>query len=130
MSTLLVLLFYIFAPNTDPRGCTTAVKHSISKTGSPIPQPISWLPEALKATVHTEVQQMLDNNIIRPSASPWSSPVGMLRKKNGSWCFCVDYRKLNSAHQNAYPLLRIDATLDTLAGRQYFTTVDLASGYW
>ena len=55
----------------------------------------------------------------------------MVRKNDGSRHFCVDYRKLNSVtHHDAYPLPRIDATLDSLAGYKYFTTLDLASGYW
>ena len=62
----------IFAPVTGPKGCTSAVKHAIPTTGSPIYQHTQRLPEALKATVNTEVQQMLDN-IIGPSASTWSS---------------------------------------------------------
>ena len=74
---------------------------------------------------------MLKDGIIRPSSSPWSSPVVMVKKKDGSWHFCVDYRKVNSVtHKDAYPLPRIDATLDYLAGSTYFTTLDLASGYW
>ena len=120
----------VFAPVTGPKGCTTAVKHAIPTTGPPIRQPMRRLPEALKATVQTEVQHMLENDIIRPSASPWSSPVVMVRKKDGSWRFCIDYRKLNAVtHRDAYPLPRIDATLDSLAGCRYFTTLDLASGY-
>ena len=55
----------------------------------------------------------------------------MVRKKDDSWRFCIDYRKLNSAtHRDAYPLPRIDTTLDSLAGSSLFTTLDLASGYW
>jgi len=89
------------------------------------------VPEALKDTVTLEVNCMLEQNIIRPSSSPWSSPVVMVQKKDGSWRFCIDYRKLNSVtHCDAYPLPRIDATLDSLAGCRYFTTLDLAAGYW
>ena len=74
---------------------------------------------------------MLDQGVVRPSTSPWSSPIVMVRKKDGSWRFCVDYRKVNAVtRQDAYPLPRIDATLDSLTGSAYFTTLDLASGYW
>jgi len=63
--------------------------------------------------------------------SAWSSPVVLIRKKNGSWRLCVDYRKLNSGTiQDAYPLPRIDEYLDALAGSKYFSTLDLLSGYW
>jgi len=75
---------------------------------------------------------MLDNDIICPSSNPWSSPVIVVRKKDGSWRFaCIDCRKLNSVIcRDAYPLLRIDSTLDSLADATYFTTLDLASVYW
>ena len=86
---------------------------------------------ALKDVVDTEVTQMLEQGVVKPSSSPWSSPIVMVKKKDGSWRFCVDYRKLNSVtRQDAYPLPRIDATIDSLAGATYFTTLDLASGYW
>ena len=55
----------------------------------------------------------------------------MVQKKDGSWCFCIDYRKLNAAtHRETYPLPRIDATLDSLKGCRYFTTLDLTARYW
>ena len=74
---------------------------------------------------------MLDKNIISPSQSPWSSPVILVWKKDGSLRFCVDYCKVNSVtRKDAYPLSRIDDTLDTLAGSLWFTTLDLLSGYW
>ncbi|GFV37801.1 hypothetical protein TNCV_3040591 [Trichonephila clavipes] len=73
---------------------------------------------------------MLDEGIVQPSESPWSSPVVLVRKKDGSWRFCVDYRKLNSVtKKDVYPLPRIDDTLDCLKSAKFFSSMDLRSGY-
>ena len=74
---------------------------------------------------------MLADDIIQPSNSPWSSPILLVRKKDSTWRFCIDYRELNSVtRKDAYPLPRIDTSLDTLGGNCWFSTVDLTSGYW
>ena len=77
------------------------------------------------------VTEMLTGGQIEPSDSTWSSPVVLVMKKDGGTRFCVDYRRLNDATvKDAYSLPRIDDTLDMLAGKQWFSTLDLMSGYW
>ena len=74
---------------------------------------------------------MLEQDVIEPSSSPWSSPVVLVRNKGGTYCFFVDYRQLNRlTKKDAHPLPRIDDTLDSLQGSCWFSTLDLASGYW
>ncbi|GFU12359.1 retrovirus-related Pol polyprotein from transposon 17.6 [Trichonephila clavipes] len=73
---------------------------------------------------------MKNNDVIEPSSSPWASPIVLVRKKDGSTRFGVDYRRLNDVtKKDSYLLPRIDDTLDTLAGNTWFSTLDLKSGY-
>ena len=74
---------------------------------------------------------MLRLGVTAPSSSPWASPVVLAQKKDGSLRFCVDYRRLNTVtRKDAYVLPRIDDTLDALSSSKWFSTLDLASGYW
>jgi len=77
-----------------------------------------------------QLQELLDKGFIRPSASPWRSPVLFVKKKDGSMRLCIDYRELNKITiKNRYPLPRIDDLFDQLQGASVFSKIDLRSGY-
>ena len=74
---------------------------------------------------------MLKQGVVTPSHNPWASLVVLVAKKDGTTCFCVDYWKLNAiTKMDVHPLPQIDDSLDQLADSCYFSTLDLASGYW
>ena len=76
------------------------------------------------------MQELLDKGFIRPSTSPWGAPVLFVKKKDGKLRLCIDYRELNKVTiKNKYPLPRIDDLFDQLQGAQYFSKIDLRSGY-
>ena len=118
-------------PGSALTGHTDAVEHTID-TGNSTPircAPRRMSPQKIKQE-EACVAEMLAGGQIEPSDSPWSAPV-LVTKKDGGTRFCVDYRRLNLATvKDAYPLPRIDDTLDMLAGKRWFSTLDLASGYW
>ncbi|KAD6118958.1 hypothetical protein E3N88_10229 [Mikania micrantha] len=77
-----------------------------------------------------QLQELLDKGFIRPSFSPWGSPILFVKKKDGSFRMCIDYRELNKLTiKNRYPLPRIDDLFDQLQGATYFSKIDLRSGY-
>ena len=120
----------IFASSKEDQGRTTLVHHEIQTEGPPIRLPYRRQNPIIRAEEATQVQQMLDTGVIRPSQSPWASPIVMVRKKDGGHRFCIDFRQLNSATvKDAMPLPRIDDLLDALLGATWFTTLDLMDGY-
>ncbi len=122
----------IFSSGPEDMGRTDLVTHSID-TGKnrPICLPPRRLPITKQDVEQAKVQKMLDKGVIEPCQSSWVSPVVLVTKKDGSTRFCVDYRKVNEVtRKDAYPLPQIDDTLDALRGSEYFSTLDLYSGYW
>ena len=86
---------------------------------------------AEKKVIEDTITELLADGKIQPSISAWASPIVLVRKKDGSMRFCIDYRRLNDkTHKDAYPLPKIDEALDQLAGSCYWSCLDLASGYW
>ena len=130
--TLLEFVDLFPVPGSALTGHTEAVEHTID-TGDSLPircAPRRMSPQKIKQE-EACVEEMLTGGQIEPSDSLWSAPVVLVTKKDGGTRFCVDYRRLNLATvKDAYPLLRIDDTLDMLAGRRWFSTLDLTSGYW
>ena len=122
----------VFATKDKPFGHTDLVQHSIqTEVNHPIKQPVRRPPLHLRSEAQSEVQNMLEQGVIEPSDSPWASPVVLVRKKDGSLRYCIDYRKLNDVTiKDSYPLPRIDESLDSLSNTKFFSTLDLASGYW
>ena len=121
-----------FAKHEGDLGRTDLARHRI-ETGNaaPIKQRPRRLPIHQKEVADTEIESMLKRGIITPATGPWAAPVVLVRKKNGKVRFCVDYRRLNAiTRKDAYPLPRIDETIDMLSGSRFFSTFDLASGYW
>ena len=122
----------VFAVHDEDFGQTDVVQHQIH-TGDapPIRERHRPLPPSMYKEMKTLLHGMLEKGVITESCSPWAAPIVLVKKKDGSWRFCVDYRKLNAiTHKDAFPLPRIEETLTNLTRAQWFSTLDLASGYW
>ena len=81
--------------------------------------------------VRNHLREMLEASAIRPSQSTWCNAMVLVRKKDGSLCFCIDFHCLN-AHmkKDSYPLPRIQEALESLVGTGHFPCLDLKSGFW
>ena len=113
-------------------GTAKGVQHTIN-TGSaqPIQVPPRRVPFHKRQEMRSQVDEMLEAKIIEPSDSPWSSPVVLVAKPDGSQRFCVDYRAVNSVtRRDLYPLPRCVDILESLSGAQWFSHLDLLRGYW
>ncbi|UYV79636.1 K02A2.6-like, partial [Cordylochernes scorpioides] len=98
-------------------------------------RPIKQRPYRVSPTerraIQGEVDKMIKMGVAQPSESPWSSPVVLVKNKDGSWRFCVDYRRLNRiTKKDVYPIPRTDDVLDSLTGAKFYSSMDLRTGYW
>lgn len=112
----------LFASEAGDMVRTYLVQHAIHTGDSPpIRQQAIQLPHSLKVLSKTmQEQEMLEEDVIRPSPRPWSFPVVLVKEKDGLFRFCVDYRKLNAGKtKDSYPLSRIDEALDNVSGLSF-----------
>ena len=129
---LLIDFQNIFAKDDTDLGCFVGVEHKID-TGDakPIKQPMRRVPLAFTGEEEKHLQKMLDYKVIQPSASEWSSPSVLIRKRDGDIRWCIDFRAINQVtRKDAYPLPLIEQCLDALAGIVFMSTLDMNSGYW
>ena len=122
----------IFAANKKVMGYFAGVSHNIDVGGcAPLKQAPRRLPPHRLGEVDEMVAQMEEMGVIEPSSSPWASPIVLVKKKDGSTRFCIDYRKLNDiTKKDSYPLPKIDEIVTSLGGSQWFSSLDLQNGYW
>ncbi|GMF43925.1 unnamed protein product [Phytophthora fragariaefolia] len=122
----------LFVGTSKKPGRTDLLKFWID-TGpnAPVKQRPYRVSQAEDALMEAEIQRYLELGIIRPSTSPWASPVLMIRKPDGGIRFCIDYRRLNALTvKDSYPMPLIDGILDVLWNARLFSTTNIASGYW
>ncbi len=122
----------LLLPNDYDLGCTDLIQHPIDTQGhSPIKLPPYRIAITEKSKVLDLITKMQAQGVIRPSASPWSSPVVIVPKKDVSLRFCCDYRCLNNLMKNdVYPLPCTDELLHSFYMAKYFSSLDLMSGFW
>ena len=124
----------VFATSLSELGRTNVHTHKID-TGDAAPirqRPYRTSPK-IQAEIDRQIDEMLANNVIEESVSMWQSPVVMVKKKSGDYRFAVDFRRVNQVtKQISFPLPRLETVFDQLgqAKANWFTTLDLASGFW
>ena len=121
----------VFSAHDGDLGCTKLIAHDIPLLDDiPVRQRYRRIPPSEYEEAKAHINQLLEAKVIRESSSPYASPIVLVRKKDGSLHMCVDYRLLNSkTRKDAFPLPRIEESLDALSGACWFSTLDLVSGY-
>ena len=122
----------VFSKGETDLGSFTAVKHHID-TGDarPIKQRMRRTPLGYANEEREHLEKLLEAGVIEPSTSEWASPSVLVRKRDGSVRWCIDLRKLNDVTvKDCFPLPLLHDCIYALEGCQYFTTLDMASGYY
>jgi hypothetical protein len=121
----------VFSKDEWDLGQTSLLEHEIpTRDSKPVKQPPRRVPIALAKEERDAIMNLKERGIIRPSTSPWPSPLVLARKKNGKIRICVDYGRVNNLTvKDAFPLPTIQDCLDSVAGAHMFSTLDLTSEY-
>lgn len=132
LSTMCEKYRQCFAFNNNELGKCNFDKLTINTTDNiPVHKPPYRVSPKQREIIEEQVDEMLRDGIIRESKSPYAAPVVLVKKKDESWRFCIDYRALNKkVIMDSYPMPRIDDLLGYLEGARYFASLDLMSGYW
>ena len=122
----------IFSLDQNEIGCTDTAEHVIKLLDTePFKERFRRIAPPLVEEVREHIQEMLDGGTICPSQTPWCNAVVLVRKKDGGLRFCIDFRRLNSrTKKDAYPLPRMQETMESMVGAHFFSTMDLKSGFW
>ena len=113
-------------------GCTDTTEHVIEVMNSePFRERFHCIAPPIVDEVQQHIQEMLDRGAIRLSQSPWCNAVVLVRKKDGSLRFCIDFRKLNErTKKDAYLLPRMQEQMESMVGARHFSCINLKSGFW
>ena len=123
---LLLEFHHVFSLEPNEIGCTDTTKHVIElMKDEPFKERFHRIAPPLVDEVCQHIQEMLDSGAIRPSQSPWCNAVVLVRKKDGSLRFCIDFRRLNArTKKDAYPLPCMQETMESMVGAWYFSCMD------
>ena len=129
---LLLEIHHVFSLEPNEIGCTDATEHVIELTkDEPFKERFQRIAPPLVDEVRQHIQKMLDSGAIRPSQSPWCNAVVLVRKKDGLLQFCIDFCRLSAqTKKDAYPLPRMQETMESMVGAWHFSCMDLKSGFW
>ena len=123
---------HIFSLDKNEIGCTDTAEHIIElMDDEPFNERFRRIAPPLLEEVRENLQDMLDGGAIRPLKSPWCNIIVLVRKKDGTLRFCIDFRKLNArTKKDSFPLPRMQETMESMVGAQFFSSMDLKSGFW
>ena len=129
---LLMEFHSVFSLELNEMGCTDTTEHVIEVTNSePFRERFRRIALPMVEEVWQHIQEMLDGGAIHPSQFLWCNTVVLVRKKDGSLWFCIDFRKLNERmKKDAYPLPRMQEQMESMVEAHHFSCINLKSGFW